>query len=287
MTNATSENILDQRLDALDRALLGMVSRQERLEFVSQLETRLRGTDTELESLEPAHSVTLANAATPRTRRRRSRLALSSGILGIVALTLLMFMPITYLMLSFTAEALGEELAISAIGLNVLAVGFGGLLAVVLGIAALVKLNRRGGNLVGHGWAISALCTGALPMLFGGLLVLVALPSLLALGVSTTSEACAVCLPPTTDMAVMPATSLQPATYYPASNSYQSGVASPPVLSQAIAPPSQPTAPWVANPAAIQPLPPNHHLTPAPAIQQMYEVPKLTPATSSPSEFSN
>lgn len=180
---------IEQRLDALDRTLLGVLPRSERLALVAQVETRVRelaGGDAATESgLEFATEPEIAAEAvtrrpTPIGPKRRSRLALSSGILGIVALVMLFAMPVTYILVAFIAENLGEVVSMSLLGLHVLTVAVGGLVALIMGIAGLVSLSRRKGRLVGHGWAITGLCTAPLPTLVGGLLVLVTGLSLFA-----------------------------------------------------------------------------------------------------------
>jgi hypothetical protein len=67
----------------------------------------------------------------------------------------------------------GEVVSISLIGAHLMAVAIGGMTAVGLGIAALVSLRRRKGNLDGHGWAIAGLCAGPVPMLVGGLAMVI------------------------------------------------------------------------------------------------------------------
>jgi hypothetical protein len=93
--------------------------------------------------------------------------------MGIIALVLLFMMPITYIVVSMTGEAIGEMAAYALIGFNVLAVALGGAAAVALGVAALVRLSRRHSRQIGHGWAIAGLCTGPMPMLIGGLAMIV------------------------------------------------------------------------------------------------------------------
>jgi hypothetical protein len=66
------------------------------------------------------------------------------------------------------------------LGIHVLTIAIGGLVALIMGIAGLVSLSRRKGRLVGHGWAITGLCTAPLPTLVGGLMVLVTGLSLFA-----------------------------------------------------------------------------------------------------------
>ena len=180
---------MEQRLDALDRALLGILPRSERLALVAQVETRVReladGNTAAQSTLETAlEPEIVASAVSTRAStsepKRRSRLALSSGILGIVALVLLFAMPITYFVVALVGESFGELVSIGLLGMHVLTVAIGGLVALFLGIAGLVSLSRRKGRLVGHGWAITGLCTAPLPTLVGGLLVLVTGLSLFA-----------------------------------------------------------------------------------------------------------
>ena len=192
--------LIDLRLDAIDRALLGLLPRSERLEMVAQIETRLRelgpalaardeqlAADIEHSSLDADLSAgssvdgeiatalkhsRLAGRMNLSRRRPRSRLALASGVSGIVALSLLVMFPITFVLCSVLEPS--ASILIPVLGTHVTGVALGGLLAVVLGVAALVVLNRRDARLIGHGWAITGLCTGPLPMLVGGLIVLVA-----------------------------------------------------------------------------------------------------------------
>ena len=183
------QHLIEQRLDALDRALLGILPRSERLALVAQVETRVRElTDSNgaaESSSELAVEPEMIADAVPRgttsvSSKRRSRLALSSGILGIIALFMLFAMPITYVVVSMVGEDLGEFVAISLLSIHVLVVAVGGLVALVMGIAGLISLSRRKGRLVGHGWAITGLCTAPLPAAMGGLMVLVTSFSLLA-----------------------------------------------------------------------------------------------------------
>jgi len=122
------QQLIEQRLDAIDQALLGLL---------------------------------------PLTQKRRSRLAISAGILGALALALLLAIPVTYIAVEVMGDVLGEFISIGLLGVHSVAVSIGGLAAVGLGIAALVSLRRHKENLVGHGWAIAGLCTGPLPMLLG------------------------------------------------------------------------------------------------------------------------
>lgn len=198
-TNLSSVNpqqLIDQRLDAIDRALLGLLPRSDRQSIVAQVETRLRDLaaanadvkthqQTPVEGPSPTDAAVfglpgasadapsglqpILSAASRRGPRiHRSSLALSSGIVGIIALVLLLAMPITYVIASSFSQP--EEVAEVLVVTHVAAVALGGTMAVVLGVSGLLSLSRRAGSLVGHGWAITGLCTGPLPMLVGGVL---------------------------------------------------------------------------------------------------------------------
>jgi hypothetical protein len=180
--NVATQDAVDQRLDALDRALHGLMPWSERTKFVAEMDARIRA----------GRAAPPASDDLPATRRspvRRSRLALLSGTLGIVALALLLLIPITYVLAEILGEAVGELFAYGLLGANILAVAMGGTAAVALGIAALVRLSRRHSTQVGHGWAITGLCTGPMPMLVGGLATLtVVLPMLIASTVELSPE---------------------------------------------------------------------------------------------------
>jgi hypothetical protein len=181
--SVATQELIDQRLDTIDRALMGLMLRSERLKFMADLEKmvcdgRDLGSVLAEEVAEAPASPQFTVALAPRGGRGRSRLALSSGVLGIVALVLLFMMPVTYIVVSMVAEGIGEIASYALIASNVLAVAVGGAAAVALGIAALVRLNRRHSRRVGRGWAVTGLCTGPLPMLIGGLaLLFVVLPT--------------------------------------------------------------------------------------------------------------
>jgi hypothetical protein len=170
----TRTDVIEQRLDALDRVLLGLLSRSERLSLVADVEARVRGSDEapafDETSIPSSAELPAAEASRARhgLRLRRSALALTAGVLGIVALVLLFALPITYLVIVALGEALGELATYVLLSGNVLVVALGGAAAVVMGIIALVRLSRRHGR-TGRGWAVTALCTGPLPALVGGL----------------------------------------------------------------------------------------------------------------------
>ncbi len=187
--NAAAEQLINHRLDVIDRALLDLLPRNERLALVAQVESRAR----ELVAASAAPEAGLAgstacpaaaDAAQPvpgawpisppaapafltSAAKRRSGLALTAGLLGIAALVLLFMTPVTYLIVGILGDVVGEIGAVALLGVHVGVVTLGGLAAVALAIAALVSLKRRRGLLVGHGWAIAALCTGPLPLLAG------------------------------------------------------------------------------------------------------------------------
>lgn len=175
-----SMDLLDRRLDALDRALMGLVPRSERIELVAGVEKRFR----EKQESDPATLETLATSQVEETtesmaapggaaremaggKRRRSRLALTSGILGIVAVSLMLMLPITYVVIATMAEMMGEVLAIALILLNVFSVAGTGALAGFLALAAIVSISRSKKKKRGMGWAITGLCTSPLPVLVG------------------------------------------------------------------------------------------------------------------------
>ena len=211
---------IEQRLDALDRALLGILPRTERLAIVSQVESRARELGSTGSAAESAEELVSSREALPASKRR-SRLALSSGILGIVALVLLFAMPITYLLVMTVGEELGEFVSMGLLSIHVLVVAVGGLVAIVMGIVGLVSLSRRKGRLSGHGWAITGLCTAPLPTFVGGLLVLVTSLSLFAVQSVTVEGAPGV----VTASANSPLPSLPPATYCEPSTSSPYGPA--------------------------------------------------------------
>lgn len=157
----------------VDRALIGLLRRSERLRWMAEVESAVRdGSDTSAvlaDEVAGQPGRRDASDVGPRGRRNRSRLALTSGLLGITALALLFLAPVTYLVACLTGE---EMVAYALLGANALALALGGTAAVALGIAALVRLSRRHNRQAGHGWAITGLCTGPVPMLIGGLAVL-------------------------------------------------------------------------------------------------------------------
>jgi hypothetical protein len=186
--NAATQELMDGRLDALDRALLGLLPRSERLKFVAEVEAKVRdGGVVSPEVMSTTDERTAAVPAVGTNRNRRSWLAITSGVVGIVALVLLFLLPITYLIVATIGEIVGELGAYVLLGLNFFLVALGGAAAVVMGITALIRLARRRTSQRGHGWAITGLCTGPLPMLVGGLAMIVVVVPMLGEVVSECS----------------------------------------------------------------------------------------------------
>ena len=253
-TNATphraTEQAINQRLDAIDRALLDLLPRNERLSIVAQVDGRVRelvatSATSDMGIARSATYLTAADAALtapivlPAARMRRSRLAITSGLLGIVALILLFVTPVTYVIVGFLGEILGEVVAIALLGIHVGMVTLVGLTAMALAIAALIILKRRQGALVGYGWAIAGLCTGPLPMFAGaatGLFLgmqfmdfpMIAMQSIV--GETCPSEAC--------DSS--PARYAAPATYSPAPSGVPTPLSGDPTEPCALVPPDYP-----------------------------------------------
>lgn len=183
-----SQEAIDQRLDAVDRLLLGMLPRGERLEFVARLEAavRKRLTENPAADLGLTDPVSLASVRGVRggfSRPKRSVAAFAAAVLGIAAVVLLLVgMPLAYVAMAELSSALDIDGPLPAVlfCLTPLAACVAGTAAVVLGMVALVKIARRDGSLVGQGWAVTGLCTGPLPVLCGAMLLLLVGGQLLA-----------------------------------------------------------------------------------------------------------
>lgn len=165
---------VDERLEQIERLLFGLLPRSERLDVMATLETKVRALgargDAALAEMAPSSAVIGRERAT--SQRRRSLLAITSGIVGIFALMLLLAVPVTYLFIAMAEEILGEMGAVIVAGTHSVLLALGGFLAVGLGFIALVRLLRKRGQVVGHGWAITGICAGPIPMFVGGLVVL-------------------------------------------------------------------------------------------------------------------
>jgi hypothetical protein len=168
LSAAERQSVIDRRLDEIDRALLGLLPRSQRLAIVADVEARVQGqgdgVSLSRETLAEAPSFAASGV---RRRTRRSRLAVSSGVLGIIAIGCLVTSPILLIGLSAFGELIGEEIALAMFYLAAMLIGFGGILAVSLGGVSLLRLAGSGHSTTGTGWAITGLCTGALPMLVG------------------------------------------------------------------------------------------------------------------------
>jgi hypothetical protein len=183
------QELIDLRLDTLDRTLIGRMPRQERLNIVSEVESQIfellsqRAADEPgrddvlavLGQLDPPEAYvpedSLERSATPRQRPTRpapttpvssARFARAAGILGISALCLVVVAPLVIVAASLTESIV---LAMVAMLLFTLVMFAGGVLAIVFSICA----RLRGL------WAVTGMVTGALAVLLslcGGLLLL-------------------------------------------------------------------------------------------------------------------
>lgn len=197
------QQLIEQRLDAIDGALLGLLPRQDRLAAVAQVEMRIRelvvASPAMAANLElPGQSLLVPNSALSSggadgsplmsrsqfigsvpggwfspIQKRKSWLAVSAGVVGILSLALLLATPITYFVVATLEDIVGEFMAIAIMAAHAVAIALGGVVAVGLGMAALVSLRRSKQQLAGHGWAIAGLCAGPVPMLLGIAAVLV------------------------------------------------------------------------------------------------------------------
>ena len=285
--NTVVADVINQRLDALDRVLLGLLPRNERLAIVADVEAKVRmayetnPVSPELAAM-PVDALPLSEAAAGqrlRIARRRSALALTSGVIGIVALALLFALPITYLVVATNLEGIGEITSYILLSGNIVTVALGGAAAVIMGFVALVRLHRQQEAQRGHGWAILALCAGSLPMFVGVLgTITIVLPMMTELAsehaqasspsyvmlpkqsesraVCSTSESCS-----PTDQAQLPVVVAGPAPNVatPVANyPVQPGVCHPiqcmetPALTSATSPTSLPAP---SPPAPLQPAP--------------------------------
>lgn len=161
---------IDRRLDEIDRALLGLLPRAERLAVMANVEERLSalGDEAPISAATAVDSPVMSiSSSGARVRSRRSRLAFSAGVLGIVAAVTLLISPLLFVVLSLVSEAVGEFIAISMMAMFSLLLVAGGFYAVSGGGVSLFRLAGRHQTSTGMGWAITGLCTGAIPMMFG------------------------------------------------------------------------------------------------------------------------
>jgi hypothetical protein len=260
IASLSAEQLVERRLDDLDRALLSLLPRGERLAIVQQVEAKVRSAGhASLTAIPAAGEATIpATVERRRALKPRSRMALTAGILGIIALVLLFVSPFIYGLVVVLDSALDETLQIGVLGTQVGLMTFAGLLAVVLGLIALIQLSRSQELRRGHAWAITGLCTGPLPLLIGGLLSAVVGAELFA------SSATVVCVPETS---FTPAGSVPPY----AANSYAISPSAAPAgapeasYSQPLSPSAAAPALPVALPAAVETSSGASFLPPAPA----------------------
>jgi hypothetical protein len=257
LSAAERQRVIDERLDELDRLLLGLLPRTERLAIVTDVESRVKalGDDVPLAELPATVPAALLARTAGRPATRRSRAALTSGVLGIISAGCLLISPILLIGATVCAEMLGEEITIALMSLFVFVLVVGGGLAVFLGGASIIRLARSGQSKTGTGWAITGLCTGLLPMLIGGV-------GLLAIGAQ-----CG----PATYVAVTPGPAY---TQGPMPVQYSQVVGSPPIYGQPME--------WNAKvpPGVPMPMPPAPPYPPAPVG------PAMIPADSGPPAYS-
>ncbi len=179
----STQHLIDSRLDTIDRMLLGRVSRQERLEIVREVEGQIfeqlhaRGAEefsredvlAVLARLDPPEAylpeeagdygpVPARVSSAPRAGRPQPapkgdpRIARASGILGLVALGLVLLAPVSYVF----AELLNSELVFFVFGGGALVLAF---VASILGIV-LATYSRLAGV-----WAVIGVVTAPLAIL--------------------------------------------------------------------------------------------------------------------------
>lgn len=186
MTTATAQlseslqTLIDARLDTIDRMLLGRVPRQDRLAIAREVESQVfellqeRGgdpsrddvlavlgrldppeaylPDSEDREAAPARIIT-----PPRTMRSEpkpaTRSAKASGILGIIGVTMVLFLPAAWMFaVAFNSSPLGIFILIG----TAMTCFFTGLLATILG-----ALSHGSGP-----WAMIGLVTGIIALVF-------------------------------------------------------------------------------------------------------------------------
>jgi hypothetical protein len=179
----STQHLIDSRLDTIDRMLLGRVSRQERLEIVREVEAQIfeqlheRGADdvgrddvlAVLGRLDPPEaylpedegdvrplplrrSPGPAAGYVPPARGGDLRIARASGILGLVALGLVMLAPSSFVL----AELMSSLVLFYILGGGALALAF---IASILGLVLAIYTRMAGV------WAITGVVTAALAML--------------------------------------------------------------------------------------------------------------------------
>ncbi len=190
VVSGSLQTLIDVRLDAIDRALLGRVSRQERLNVVGEVEGRIHEllADRCGPGVEPARDDVLAvlarldppeaylaegfapdeqprpaarhirynpvPAPIPATAFKPARFALFGGVL---ALTSLAMIPLTLISYYVSMRIENEFLIVLALFGGGVSMVVGGVVSVVLAV-----MSR-----MANGWAVVGLAAGALSLLIG------------------------------------------------------------------------------------------------------------------------
>lgn len=176
------QKLIDSRLDTIDRMLLGRLSRQDRLTIVREVESQIhellseRNSDEltredvlavlarldppeaylaeEFESHDASTRVRTTSQTTPVTRRSNRRTALTSGLLGLAALTLVVIVYPALYMIALTEQS--QILALVFCGGTLAFAIPAGVLGLVLGI-----YSRKNGA-----WAVVGIAASIPAFLF-------------------------------------------------------------------------------------------------------------------------
>lgn len=193
----TRNRLVDYRLDLLDRILIGLVARAERVEIVRGVESRIEAMLADLNEPEPSDEQVLQllsrldppealipkiaaaqvipasgpggllsdlwGAPSPSRRPVLKVVRIACG-LAALAFLLLLAAPYFYIVASVGGE---EYLAYAILGTFVLLLLATSIAAAVTAIYALSQLRRRNGTHTGYGWATAALVISTIPMLLG------------------------------------------------------------------------------------------------------------------------
>ncbi len=182
------QTLIDSRLDTIDRMLLGRLSRQDRLAIVREVESQIhellqeRTTDEltrddvlavlarldppeayipdEIESHDAPTRLRSTFQTMPLPRRSTRRTALTSGLLGVVALTLVVIVYPALYMIALTEQS--QVLALVFCGATLMFALPAGLLGLVLGI-----YSRKSGA-----WAVVGIAASIPAFLFTPFVIL-------------------------------------------------------------------------------------------------------------------
>lgn len=197
MTTLTAPNLapalqalIDLRLDTIDRLLINHLPRPDRLNIVSEVEAQIFELLGESSGEEPSRDDVLAvlarldppeayvpedasiegpgvprertRSCNPQSTRREGRAAKTGGILGLVSLALMLFLPVVWV-----AAMMLESAELAMFGL--LLFGSGMFVTGVLGLIFSIYAGVRGA------WSITGVITGGIALLMwlgGGMLLL-------------------------------------------------------------------------------------------------------------------